>query len=92
MLIENRVIQGVRVIAGAEDILDVEQVIQRAPVLCFVAGTYTDSTRHYLQAQTADGRNTLQFTLGEHSVLFHAAMFRNEGQKCDPNMLATVVN
>ena len=88
ILIENGKIKGVKVFAGPDDILDVEQVIQRAPVFCFAAGTYMDSTQRYLSAQSSDGRNTLQFSLGGRSVLFHAAMFQNDGPKCDPGKAA----
>lgn len=87
-LIENGRIAGVKVFPRPEDALQIDKVLQRAPVFCFSVGTYTDSTIEYLKAQSMDGRNTLQFSLGGRSIVFHAVMFRNEGPSCDPNAVA----
>lgn len=93
VLIENGKIQEVKVFAEPDDILEVKQLIQRAPFLALRrAPIYMDSTQRYLSAQSADCRNTLQFSLGGRSVLFHAVMFRNKGHKCDPGKAAPAPN
>jgi hypothetical protein len=89
MMIEGGKIIGVKVFARPQDTLEVEQVIQRAPIFCFSSGTYTDSTQRYMNAQSADGRNALQFSLGQNSVSFHAVLFKNDGQRCDPTAIAS---
>ncbi len=88
MMVEGGKITAVKVFAGPQDRLEVERVIQKAPVFCFSAGTYTDSTQRYMNAQSTDGRNSLQFSLGQNSVSFHSILFRNDGPRCDPTAVA----
>jgi hypothetical protein len=89
---EERKISGVKIFAGPQDVLAIEQLVQKASIFCFSAGTFQDSTEQYFEAQSLDGRNTLQFAIDGHPARFRAAIFVKEGRRCDPSNVASAEN
>jgi len=88
VLIEGGKVSGIKVFAGPNDDLGIEQIVQKAPIFCFSSGTYTDSTQQYFAARSVDGRSTLQFSIGGPSAHLHGVMFTNGDPACDPGRVA----
>ena len=69
----------VKVYASDQEQLDPVEILKRAPQFNFTTGTYRDSVTSYLVAETKDGRNDLEFNVGDNDVRFSAALFNSTG-------------
>jgi len=65
---------AIKVYAPDQETLDPIDVLKSAPQFNFGSGTYLDSVTSYFLAETRDGRNDLQFDVGDR-VTFSAAIF-----------------
>lgn len=67
----------VKVYANDQERLDPLEILKRAPQFNLTTGTYRDRVTSYLVAETKDGRNDLEFNVGDNDVKFSAALFNS---------------
>lgn len=65
----------VKVFAKDDEVLDPMEILKKAYQFQFDTGTYEDSIKNFLVAQTKDGRNSFQFDICDNQVRFRAMMF-----------------
>jgi hypothetical protein len=63
------------VFSRKDEQFDVLEIVKRAPLLDFDSGTYTDSTKNYVEATTKDHRSAFQFSVSDKGVNSEAVVF-----------------
>jgi hypothetical protein len=84
VFVRNDRISGIKVFASPRELLPVDRVIMRAKMFCFSSGTFEDSTDDYFEADTADGRSSIQFTITPRGIGLAGVYFSASPLECDP--------